>query len=225
MDFWGQLGTVFLFGLVGSFHCAAMCGPLAAAGEATGPGGMVAYHFTRIAAYGAVGLIVGFLSAQILVEGMQNVGVNTGVIFVFVSLFYALSELYGALTKRRVSGAGKFLSKWRHTLQKKLLTLGVSRSVIFGLLTAILPCGFLYAGVAQAAALGHPLKSALAMMIFGIATAPALWSGMRLVTFIRKLFPNHHRLGLALLLCLVSLGTLWRSWPSEGGQHEHMHHH
>ena len=58
------------------------------------------------------------------------------------------------------------------------------------------------------------------MIVFASATAPALWGGASVVQFIRKVFPNQHRLTLALLLVAVSVLDLWRAWPRA---HEEIH--
>jgi len=46
--------------------------------------------------------------------------------------------------------------------------------LLLGLLLGFLPCGFLYAALAAAAATGGPLTGAVAMLCFGIGTAPSL---------------------------------------------------
>ena len=45
---------------------------------------------------------------------------------------------------------------------------------LLGLALGFLPCGFLYAALATSAASGSPLWGALAMLAFGLGTAPAL---------------------------------------------------
>ncbi len=45
---------------------------------------------------------------------------------------------------------------------------------LFGLTLGFLPCGFLYAALAAAAASGRPMLGAAAMAAFGLGTAPLL---------------------------------------------------
>jgi uncharacterized protein len=45
---------------------------------------------------------------------------------------------------------------------------------LMGLALGFLPCGFLYAAIAAAAASGRPLMGAAGMLAFGLGTAPSL---------------------------------------------------
>jgi uncharacterized protein len=247
-----QLGAVFSFGFVGSFHCAAMCGPLAVIGHNQGWGGAAGYHFARIAAYAVLGLAVGFLGEVLVISQLAAAGVEAGLLFGMVCLVYALWELFRALQERFVktrrqtpemrmpSQSGVKMDtrdapndprrSFRHAAQKTLLAWGIPKAVVLGTLTALLPCGFLYAGLAQAVALGSPVKSSLGMVVFGLATAPALWSGGKLILNIQRRFPHSHRITLALLLVCMSLAILFRAWPPPEGQSQdapgtHHHHH
>ncbi len=51
---------------------------------------------------------------------------------------------------------------------------GTPRGVTLGLLLGFLPCGFVYGGLAAAAASHDPLTGALGMAAFGVGTMPAL---------------------------------------------------
>src|ERR1043165_9937272 len=74
MDLW----TAFILGLLGSLHCAGMCGPLALALPATSPGasayllGRVAYNVGRIATYGLLGAVFGLLGMTFVLAGLQR---------------------------------------------------------------------------------------------------------------------------------------------------------
>ena len=73
-----DLSTAFLLGLVGSLHCAGMCGPLALALPATGnttPGyvlGRLAYNAGRIITYCALGIVFGLAGWTFLLAGLQR---------------------------------------------------------------------------------------------------------------------------------------------------------
>src|SRR4051794_29079363 len=78
--FGAALAAIAAFGVTGSLHCAAMCGPLAAgacgAGAAPGaaPGTarrMLVYHGTRLVAYTTLGSVAGLSSAVILRSTLQ----------------------------------------------------------------------------------------------------------------------------------------------------------
>src|SRR5215467_8107119 len=70
--------TAFLLGLVGSLHCAGMCGPLALAlptcSQST-PGflaGRFAHNLGRLVTYCALGLVFGLLGCTLVLAGVQR---------------------------------------------------------------------------------------------------------------------------------------------------------
>src|ERR1035438_9969814 len=73
-----DLGAAFLLGLVGSLHCAGMCGPLALALPAAGnttPAyvlGRVAYNLGRIVTYCLLGIVFGLAGWTFLLSGVQR---------------------------------------------------------------------------------------------------------------------------------------------------------
>ena len=78
--------TAFLLGLVGSLHCAGMCGPLALALPATGSTtaahvlGRIAYNAGRIATYCLLGILFGLVGYTLLLAGFQRwVSITLGV--------------------------------------------------------------------------------------------------------------------------------------------------
>ena len=68
----------FILGLVGSLHCAGMCGPLALALPACSrstPGfvaGRLAYNSGRVLTYCLLGLVSGAIGRSFLVAGVQR---------------------------------------------------------------------------------------------------------------------------------------------------------
>ena len=70
--------SAFLLGLASTFHCVAMCGPIAMAlpiGKLNSTQKLVAiisYHLTRIIVYGLLGLLIGLLGEFLrLIEFLQ----------------------------------------------------------------------------------------------------------------------------------------------------------
>src|SRR5579872_2463395 len=93
------LWTALLLGLVGSLHCAGMCGPLALAlppGSNSRFGfvaGRLAYNFGRIVTYCSLGLIFGVIGRSLFLAGIQR----------WVSIFLGLILLVGLCSSRRLS--------------------------------------------------------------------------------------------------------------------------
>ncbi|MGA2658360.1 MAG: sulfite exporter TauE/SafE family protein [Verrucomicrobiota bacterium] len=221
MDCW----TAFILGLVGSAHCAGMCGPLALAmpGAGTsGPGfwaGRLGYNLGRILTYGALGVVFGLAGRSLFLAGLQR----------WLSIGLGAALLAGLLASRR-------LALWRpltalvERLKSKMSVLLRRRSfaslVVLGLLNGLLPCGLVYAACAGAAATAGILAGAQYMAAFGAGTAPMMLAiGLcgRLVPLplrlkLRKAIPISVFL-LATLLVLrgLSLGIPYLSPDSSGG--------
>lgn len=223
--------TMFAFGFSGSLHCALMCGPLAAphclkkVGD-QGGGKALRYHLARLGAYSSLGLGAGVLGTLTFRQALDVPARILGLAFALVTLLYSAFELRAALAAEatdsghsEAQGKGAALnqppshSAWG--FQRSMARLArhspFSSEVTAGLLTALLPCGFLYAAVAQAATLAHPAFAALGMFVFGLGTVPALWGGSRLIVWLQRVLPMSPRKAMALFLVLSACVLVFRS--------------
>jgi len=201
MEYW----TAFVLGLVGSLHCAGMCGPLALAlpsAGSSGPGwliGRAAYNLGRILTYCGLGLIFGLAGKTLLLAGVQRwLSIGLGVVLLaglFGSRRLALSRpvetLVGSL-KRGMSGLLR---------RRSIASLG-----ILGLLNGLLPCGLVYVAGAAAAVSSGVLASVQYMAAFGLGTVPMMLG----ISLSGKLVPISLRLRLAraIPLSVFLLATL-----------------
>jgi sulfite exporter TauE/SafE len=165
------LVTAFILGLVGSPHCAGMCGPLALAITAASPRrfllGRLAYNSGRILTYCAMGLVFGLLGKSFLVVGIQrwaSIGLGIALLLgLFVSRKLALWRPVTALVERLKSSMSVLLR------QRSLASL-----VLLGLLNGLLPCGLVYVACAGAVAAGGIISGVAYMAAFGAGTVPML---------------------------------------------------
>src|SRR6188768_110874 len=73
-----MLYTAFLFGLISSFHCVGMCGPIALMlpVDRTNPtkkaSQILTYHIGRLSAYASIGLLFGLLGRGFFMAGIQQ---------------------------------------------------------------------------------------------------------------------------------------------------------
>ena len=109
MDF----GIAFALGLLGSLHCAAMCGPLllalpvAVGGAGRFIAGRVIYQLGRVLTYALLGILAGVLGKSVILAGCQRwlsiaLGVAVLVGF-FVSKKIAVSTPAGRSRRCRVA--------------------------------------------------------------------------------------------------------------------------
>ena len=168
-----ELWTAFLLGLVGSAHCAGMCGPLALALPPTGNTrllfltGRVAYNFGRIATYALLGALFGLLGESLALAGFQR----------WLSLVAGSVILLGlVLSPRLIAGVPLARSVgWLKTVLGKLLQRRAVSSLFgIGLLNGLLPCGLVYAACAGATASGSLITGIETMILFGLGTLPMM---------------------------------------------------
>ena len=174
---------VFIIALTGSFgHCLGMCGGLVLAYSSAKMDETLSkkaqflrhftYHLGRTSSYVVFGLIAGFIGsfASINLSLAALLYIIVGAVMIFTSL--AMLGVSRALLSIEYS-----LQKYSW-FQKSFKTLIKSQSLksFFGLgaLNGLFPCGFVYFFLAKASVSGGALNGALIMLVFGMATIPAL---------------------------------------------------
>ena len=218
------LVAVFTASLLGSLHCAGMCGPFVAfatlrakgASPKSGPFSLqFAYHTGRLLAYAVLGLLAGTLGAALNLGGTlvgvgRLAGLGAGLLLVLVGTARILTllgvrvpRLPGeALVSRAVAFGHATAARYtpRH------------RAWAIGLLTAILPCGWLYAFVAVAAGTGHALFGLATMVVFWTGTVPILAGiGAGLGQFLRRA-GRTFQLAIAVVVIGLGLSSIAGRW-------------
>lgn len=175
--------AVLLASLLGSVHCAAMCGAftcLYAPGDAPWRrtvGAHAAYNLGRLGAYLTLGVAAGAIGAAV-----QRTGVLAGVGNAAAIATAVLLVVWGAHALLVASGARVAAVRppagWQRAmgavLQRVMQRPPVVRAAATGLLTTLLPCGWLYAFVVTAAGTGTPLRAAAVMAAFWVGTLPMM---------------------------------------------------
>jgi sulfite exporter TauE/SafE len=174
-------------GLVTSLHCISMCGPMVAsyAVKDTTEGTVadrvmpnLAYQGAKIASYVMVGMVLGAIGGALNLDLIRPyVMLGAGVFMIVLGLGMTGYFPWAAkLTPR----PPRFLVKAIAATRKKAsedASRGVSSlttPVTFGLLTGLMPCAPLMAAQLTAASSGSALYGGLAMLAFGIGTAPLM---------------------------------------------------
>lgn len=209
--------SILLASVAGSTHCAGMCGAFVALAvaqpEREARSGRVtlttAYNLGRLVTYVVLGALAGGVGAVVDIGG-SLVGVQR-----VAALFAAaMMAIFGMVSVARALGVAvprvplpAALLRVARAGHERAFTLSpIHRAAAVGLLTTVLPCGWLYAFVVVAAGTASPLLGAGAMTVFWLGTLPmmgALGLGIRTITG-----PLGRRMPLATSVLLVGV-ALW----------------
>jgi len=221
------LWTAFIVGLVGSAHCAGMCGPIALAlplksdNWSTRISGGLVYNSGRLLTYMLLGAVFGLLGKGLHMAGFQLwASVVIGILMitmVIVPLVFrklpSLNNVFEGYSARLMIG---FRSMFRQGDTKSLFGIG--------LLNGILPCGLVYVAVAGAINTGDVASAMIYMVLFGAGTIPVMLAvsmagtmiSLKLRSFVNKLSPYVIvLLGVLFILRGLSLGIPYISPKAE----------
>lgn len=174
---WVLIISALSIGFLGSFHCVAMCGPIALAlpiheGSATRKIlFLLIYHFGRILVYSLLGAILAMAGKSFALIGLQQIVSVTIGVLVLLFLFFPSSWLSKYNLTRPLSnlyiklqGSFSYLFKQRNP----------GAMFVMGALNGLLPCGLVYLALAGALASNGVAEGAIFMAFFGSATLPVM---------------------------------------------------
>ena len=172
-----MLLSAFVLGILGSFHCIGMCGPIAFMLPVDRTNSykkitqITIYHIGRLLAYSIIGLIFGLIGKSFYLFGFQQqLSIGIGVIMILVVLIpQKIFNKYN-LSKPIYKIISKVKSALGHALKKKT----PDTFLTIGFLNGFLPCGLVYMAVFSAIASGNALNGSLYMAIFGLGTVPLM---------------------------------------------------
>jgi uncharacterized protein len=166
--------------LLGSVHCAGMCGGFVAiAGDGTrGKARWVSqlsYNAGRLLSYTVLGALAGSLGRAVDLAG-NAAGIGRVAALVSGSLMI----LWGMGALLETQGVRVFRGRW--TLPRRVTSALASvrrlpaawRGLVLGLSTTLLPCGWLYAFAVTAAGTASPAQGALLMAAFWLGNLPVM---------------------------------------------------
>ena len=180
-----ELPFVFIAGILGTAHCLGMCGPLALAiGSGAGGWGSAwlrqgAYTAGRVFTYGVLGGAAGYFGTHLggILPTIVNVpplmAIAAGLFLIYQGLLPTgwLSPLWARLPVRSAAAspcvAGGLVAPFFRQR-------GTPGAFLAGVMTGLLPCGLLYGMLALATSSGSVIAGGLAMVVFGLGTAPAM---------------------------------------------------
>ncbi len=168
--------TALLFGLLGSFHCVGMCGPIAfmipidRTQKVKGVFQTVLYHLGRIFSYSLIGALFGLLGKGLYLFGLQQqISIAVGVIMILSMVSPKLFSRF-SITQPIVKFTGKIKSALGQSLKRK----ESSTFFTIGFLNGLLPCGLVYMAVIASLTSTSVLQGMTYMTLFGLGTVPLM---------------------------------------------------
>lgn len=225
------LFAVFIASLFGSLHCAGMCGgfvTLYASQSNNSALSHIAYNIGRCLTYCLVGAAAGVLGQQVnlggALVGIQELAVLiTGCLMIWWGVRAWFS---GGLSLDSDPKSPGFFSIFQKPLKFILKTHGERaawlQAFLLGVVTTLLPCGWLYMWVAVAAASADPLLGAATMLFFWAGTLPVMLS---LGAILGGAFPMLRRQMPKLIPLLLLIAGSYSIYSHFTMKHEHHHHH
>ena len=188
-----MLFTAFIFGLISSFHCIGMCGPIAMmlpvdrSNQAKKVTQILTYHLGRLTAYATIGLVFGLVGRGLYLAGFQQK----------MSIFIGVAMIAIVLIPEKVFAEYNFskpvfklISKIKNSLGSHFKNKSYKSLFTIGLLNGFLPCGMVYVALFGAVAMQSPSFGVLYMILFGLGTVPMMSSVVYLNSFLTLPFRN-----------------------------------
>jgi sulfite exporter TauE/SafE len=218
-----ELWTGFTLGLLGSFHCIGMCGPIALAipGESQSTSSRffrgILYNLGRIITYAFIGFIMGVLGMGATIAGYQNLlSILLGILIIIFSLFP-----YVSIPSKAKALYADFTSKVSKHISSLYKNNSRYASFFIGLLNGFLPCGFVATALAAALITSTTFHSAIYMALFGLGTLPVMLMLNLAPGFISPKLRSKLRPFSMYFAIIIGLILIWRGYSMMNGMGMH----
>jgi hypothetical protein len=205
-----ELFSALFLGLLGSLHCAGMCGPIAVALPLNSQswfsrilGGLL-YNIGRTITYILLGAVFGLAGMGLALGGMQQ---WTSVIVGIIMILSVLIPRLAPLNKLFIKATGPFTGNLKKAFGRLFKERTFTSLFSIGILNGFLPCGLVYIALAGALVMSHFYQGALYMLLFGIGTIPVMLAISMAGHLISQKF--RQRLGRIIPYFIVLLGFLF----------------
>ncbi|TBV25552.1 sulfite exporter TauE/SafE family protein [Meridianimaribacter sp. CL38] len=205
-----MLWSAFILGLLGSFHCVGMCGPIAfmlpvdRSNSVKKISQITTYHIGRLLAYSTIGLIFGLIGKNLYIFGLQQqLSICIGVLMIVMVLLP-----YKTFSKYNLSKPlHKIISKVKSELGSALKKKTADTFLTIGFLNGFLPCGLVYMAVFGSLVSSTITQGTMYMALFGLGTVPLMTSAIYLGKFLNTTIKQ--RIQKAIPVFVVIIGVLF----------------
>lgn len=201
--------TALITGLLSSFHCVGMCGPIALALPNVGKTPLqrlfskLLYSLGRVFTYTLLGILFGMFGSGLKLAGLQqSISIGAGVA-IMVSAVISLTWF----EKWIGSSFSVFNSKFMGNMFGKKTYYSL---FLIGLVNGLLPCGLVYIALLGALATQSVTGGALFMALYGLGTVPLMFTVSILGQLLNSTWRNRIRKATPVALFLVGILILLR---------------
>ncbi|WP_072032225.1 sulfite exporter TauE/SafE family protein [Crocinitomix catalasitica] len=206
-----MLISAFLIGLLGSWHCIGMCGPIALMiPNAKGKSrlwSILLYHGGKIMAYVIIGLLMGILTVAITSFKVQ------AIITIAVGVFMAILALTPLLL-RKLEERGLHLynpiRKIKQNIAQSSAKQKLEYSLYIGFFNGFIPCGMVYMAALGALVQESMLDTILFMVFFGIGTMPIMSAIIFSSNLLKSKFQRHANVFRTAAFMFLALFMIYR---------------
>jgi len=205
-----MLWSGFILGLLGSFHCIGMCGPIAFLLPVDRSNSLkkftqvLSYHIGRLITYGLIGLFFGMIGKSLYIFGLQQqLSIIIGIIMIVAVLIPA--HLTNKL--KPFQPIYRIISKVKSALGNALKKKTTDTFLTIGFLNGFLPCGLVYMAVFASLATGQAVMGSLYMVLFGLGTIPLMTAAVYLGKFLNSKVKQ--RIQKAIPVFVILIGVLF----------------
>lgn len=202
--------AALILGLLGSFHCVGMCGPIAfllpldRTNTSKRILQVLSYHSGRIFMYAIIGMAFGIVGKGLNLFGLQQqLSIGVGLLMIISILLPVKIFNRYHFSRPIYKAVGKIKSAMGTELKKK----NPSTFFTIGYLNGLLPCGLVYMAVFGALATGGALQGSLYMIVFGLGTIPLMTTAIYLGNFLKGSIKQ--RIVKAIPVVVVVIGMLF----------------
>lgn len=182
-----MLISALIFGLLGSFHCVGMCGPIAfllpvdRKDPVKRAFQLSSYHLGRILMYSFLGVIFGFVGRSLNLFGIQQqLSIGIGVLMIITILIP--TKLFNRYNFSKP--IYRLVAKLKSAMGTQLKKKDPGTFFTMGYLNGLLPCGLVYMAIFGALASSSPWEGGLYMALFGLGTVPLMTTAIYLGNFL-----------------------------------------
>jgi len=205
-----MLWSAFILGLLGSFHCVGMCGPIAFMLPVDRTNSFIkitqifTYHFGRLLAYSIIGLFFGLVGKSLYIFGFQQqLSIAIGVLMIIVVLIPVQTFNRYNFSKPVYN----IISKVKSSLGKALKKKTADTFLTIGFLNGFLPCGLVYMAVFASLAMQSTTQGSLYMILFGLGTIPLMTTAIYIGKFLN--IKAKQRIQKAIPVFVIIIGLLF----------------